>query len=85
MYTNVTNKESKVMLIMMMMTACRQIPTMTKTHHGGNLSVIKLVNLGANPIDGCQKIGLTFELLFVRSDRSSYSDDVLGLIWQATL
>ena len=32
-----------VMIVMMMVT--QQIPTMTKTHHGGNLSVMNMVGI----------------------------------------
>ena len=34
-----------VAIMMMMTMACQQIPTMTKTHHGGNLSVMNMVGI----------------------------------------
>ena len=32
-----------IMIMTMMMMAFRQIPTMTKSHHGGNLSLMAMV------------------------------------------
>ena len=32
-------------IIIIIIMACRQIPTMTKTHHGGNLSVMNMVGI----------------------------------------
>ena len=34
-----------MMITMMMMMVTQQIPTMTKTHHGGNLSVMNMVGI----------------------------------------
>ena len=34
-----------IMMMVMMMMITQQIPTMTKTHHGGNLSVMNMVGI----------------------------------------